>query len=142
MTSIFSSLTSALESSSSVSKTNLKQITKEAAEKLQAKYPDRVPVVITGMDSKITLNKKKYLVPLDLTVGQLVYIIRKNVKDLQPSEAIFIFISDKKILPPTSALVKSIYDEYASDGFIKIDIALENRQMNSLKLLLDYITEF
>ena len=126
MTSIFSSLTSALESSSSVSKTNLKQITKEAAEKLQAKYPDRVPVVITGMDSKITLNKKKYLVPLDLTVGQLVYIIRKNVKDLQPSEAIFIFISDKKILPPTSALVKSIYDEYASDGFIKIDIALEN----------------
>ena len=126
MTSIFSSLTSALESSSSVSKTNLKQITKEAAEKLQAKYPDRVPVVITGMDSKITLNKKKYLVPLDLTVGQLVYIIRKNVKDLQPSEAIFIFISDKKILPPTSALVKSIYDDYASDGFIKIDIALEN----------------
>lgn len=126
MTSIFSSLTSALESSSSVSKTNLKQITKEAAEKLQAKYPDRVPVVITGMDSKITLNKKKYLVPLDLTVGQLVYIIRKNIKDLQPSEAIFIFISDKKILPPTSALVKSIYDEYASDGFIKIDIALEN----------------
>tara|TARA_B000000557_G_scaffold144895_1_gene117598 strand:+ start:900 stop:1289 length:390 start_codon:yes stop_codon:yes gene_type:complete len=126
MTSIFSSLTSALESSSSVSKTNLKQITKEAAEKLQAKYPDRVPVVITGMDSKITLNKKKYLVPLDLTVGQLVYIIRKNIKDLQPSEAIFVFISDKKILPPTSALVKSIYDDYASDGFIKIDIALEN----------------
>ena len=126
MTRIFSSLTSALESSSSVSKTNLKQITKEAAEKLQAKYPDRVPVVITGMDSKITLNKKKYLVPLDLTVGQLVYIIRKNIKDLQPSEAIFVFISDKKILPPTSALVKSIYDDYASDGFIKIDIALEN----------------
>ena len=126
MTSIFSSITSAFESSSSVSTTNLTQITKEAADKLKARYPDRVPVVITGMDPKITISKKKYLVPLDLTIGQLVYIIRKNVKDLQPSEAIFIFISDKEILPPTSALVKSIYDDYASDGFIKIDVALEN----------------
>lgn len=49
-----------------------------------------------------TIDKKKYLVPADLTVGQFVYVIRKRIK-LSPEKAIFIFVNE--ILPPTAGIV-------------------------------------
>ena len=61
------------------------------------------------------LDKKKYLVPADLTVGQFVYVIRKRIK-LSPEKAIFVFVNN--VLPPTAALMSSIYDEHKDDdGF-------------------------
>lgn len=65
-----------------------------------------------------TIDKKKYLVPADLTVGQFVYVIRKRIK-LSPEKAIFIFVDE--VLPPTAALMSSIYDEHKDeDGFLYI----------------------
>jgi hypothetical protein len=45
---------------------------KSEAERIRAKYPDRVPVICEKADrSDIPdIDKKKYLVPADLTVGQ------------------------------------------------------------------------
>jgi GABA(A) receptor-associated protein len=79
------------------------------------------------------IDKKKYLVPADLTVGQFVYVIRKRIK-LSPEKAIFIFVNE--ILPPTAgkhkekvqrtlliilALMSSIYEEHKDeDGFLYI----------------------
>lgn len=40
----------------------------------------------------------RYLVPADITAGQLVYVVRKRVK-LNPEKALFIFV--KNTLPPT-----------------------------------------
>jgi hypothetical protein len=63
-----------------------------------------------------TIDKKKYLVPSDLTVGQFVYVIRKRIK-LAPEKAIFIFVDE--VLPPTAALMSAIYDEHKDeDGFL------------------------
>jgi GABA(A) receptor-associated protein len=87
-----------------------------------------------------TIDKKKYLVPADLTVGQFVYVIRKRIK-LSPEKAIFIFVNE--ILPPTAgnlvlyiiiiitiiytlslsfvALMSAIYEEHKDeDGFLYI----------------------
>lgn len=58
-----------------------------------------------------TIDKKKYLVPSDLTVGQFVYVIRKRIK-LAPEKAIFIFVDE--VLPPTAALMSAIYEEHKS----------------------------
>jgi GABA(A) receptor-associated protein len=68
-----------------------------------------------------TIDKKKYLVPADLTVGQFVYVIRKRIK-LSPEKAIFIFVDE--VLPPTAALMSSIYEEHKDeDGFLYITYA-------------------
>lgn len=48
------------------------------------------------------IDKKKYLVPCDLTVGQFVYVIRKRIK-LQPEKGIFIFVNN--VLPSTGEVV-------------------------------------
>ncbi len=65
-----------------------------------------------------TIDKEKYLVPNDLTVGQFIYVIRKRIK-LSPEKALFIFVDD--VLPPIAALMSSIYEEHKDDdGFLYI----------------------
>jgi GABA(A) receptor-associated protein len=47
-----------------------------------------------------------------------VYVIRKRIK-LSPEKAIFIFVDE--VLPPTAALMSSIYEEHKDeDGFLYI----------------------
>lgn len=52
------------------------------------------------------LEKNKYLVPSDLTVGQFYFLIRKKIQ-LNPEEALFFFVKD--IIPPTSATMGALY---------------------------------
>jgi len=68
--------------------------------RIREKYPDRIPVIVekAGRSDIPDIDKKKYLVPGDLTAGQFVYVIRKRIK-LSPEKAIFIFVNN--ILPPT-----------------------------------------
>lgn len=74
---------------------------KAEADRIRDKYPDRIPVICEKVDKSDipTVDKKKYLVPADLTVGQFVYVIRKRIK-LNPEKAIFIFVN--QVLPPTA----------------------------------------
>ncbi|GAA5997116.1 hypothetical protein JCM5350_000652 [Sporobolomyces pararoseus] len=93
---------------------------KAEAERIRQKYPDRIPVICEKADKTDipAIDKKKYLVPADLTVGQFVYVIRKRIK-LAPEKAIFIFVDE--VLPPTAALMSQIYDEHKDeDGFLYV----------------------
>lgn len=83
---------------------------------IRRKYPERVPVVVekaaTAAATVPDIDKKKYLVPQDLTVGQFIYVVRKRIK-LRPEDAIFVFV--KNVLPPTSALMSQIYEDYKDE---------------------------
>ncbi|ELQ39508.1 Microtubule associated protein [Pyricularia oryzae Y34] len=99
---------------------------KAEAERIRQKYTDRIPVICEKVEKSdiATIDKKKYLVPADLTVGQFVYVIRKRIK-LSPEKAIFIFVQDT--LPPTAALMSSIYELHKDeDGFLYITYSGEN----------------
>ncbi|RKP05965.1 autophagy protein Atg8 ubiquitin like protein [Thamnocephalis sphaerospora] len=99
---------------------------KAEAERIRQKYPDRIPVICEKAERSdiATIDKKKYLVPADLTVGQFVYVIRKRIK-LSSEKAIFIFVND--VLPPTAALMSAVYEEHKDeDGFLYITYSGEN----------------
>jgi len=96
------------------------------ANRIREKYPDRIPVIVEKAErSDIPdIDKKKYLVPADLTVGQFVYVVRKRIK-LSAEKAIFIFV--KNTLPPTAALMSAIYEENKDeDGFLYMTYSGEN----------------
>ncbi|BBH02001.1 Ubiquitin-like superfamily protein [Prunus dulcis] len=96
------------------------------AARIREKYPDRIPVIVEKAErSDIPdIDKKKYLVPADLTVGQFVYVVRKRIK-LSAEKAIFIFV--KNILPPTAAMMSAIYEENKDeDGFLYMTYSGEN----------------
>jgi GABA(A) receptor-associated protein len=90
---------------------------------LEQKYPNRIPVIVEPGTSKTNqlpaLDKRKFLVPADLTISQLVYIIRRRVR-LGESDAIFIYVNNT--LPPASALVSAVRKEHgeAQSGFLFI----------------------
>merc|ERR1712112_814101 len=74
-------------------------------EKIRKKYPDRVPVIV---------EKKKHLVPSDLTVGQFYFLIRKRIH-LRPEDALFFFVNN--VIPPTSATMGALYQEHHEEDF-------------------------
>merc|ERR1712093_176733 len=99
---------------------------KQEAGRIRDKYPDRIPAIVEKADKSdiVDIDKKKYLVPAALTVGQFVYVIRKRIK-LSPEKASFIFVNN--VLPPTAALMSSIYEDHKDDdGFLYISYSGEN----------------
>ena len=100
---------------------------KSESDTILVKYPNRIPIIIER-DSRSKdvpdIDKKKYLVPDDLTMGQFVYVIRRRLK-LEQEKAIFIFVNN--ILPPTSAFVQQVYEEHRDDdGFLYVTYSGEN----------------
>lgn len=93
---------------------------------IKLKYPDRIPVIceVNKRDAQILkLDKKKYLVPTDLTMGQFKYVLRKRIK-LAPEEALFIFVNGT--IPPIAVLMKEIYKTYAdADGYVYFSLCKE-----------------
>ncbi|KAI3378198.1 hypothetical protein SNEBB_004667 [Seison nebaliae] len=84
-------------------------------EKIRAKYyPDRIAVIVERSENaKIpALDKKKFLVPSDLTVGQFYYLIRKRIS-LKPEDSLFFFVDNT--LPNTSSTMGTLYRQYKSD---------------------------
>jgi GABA(A) receptor-associated protein len=91
---------------------------KGEASRIRAKYPDRIPVIVEkAPKSDIPdIDKHKFLVPSDLSVGQFVYVIRKRIK-ITPEKAIFVFVDNT--LPPTAELMSVLYkDKVDPDGFL------------------------
>ncbi|PSR89179.1 Autophagy-related protein like [Actinidia chinensis var. chinensis] len=90
----------------------------EESQDMIAKYPDRVPVVVERY-SKTDLpamEKKKYLVPRDMSVGQFIHILSSRLH-LAPGKALFVFV--KNTLPQTSSLMESVYESFKDeDGFL------------------------
>ena len=101
---------------------------KRAAEaaRIREKYPDRIPVICEKEPRSdiAPVDKRKYLIPIDLTVGQFVYVIRKRIS-IPPEKAIFIFVNNT--LPPTAALMSTVYEQHKDeDGFMYMMYSGEN----------------
>ena len=107
--------------------TNLFCDRKAESDKILAKYPDRIPIICEkNHKSKNTpeIDKNKYLVPVDLTVGQFMYVIRKRMK-LAPEQGIFLFING--YIPSSSHMLNDLYYLYKDDdGFLYITYSSEN----------------
>lgn len=106
--------------------TNIVEKRSSESARILQRFKDRLPVICEKVENSDIqeIDKRKYLVPGDLTVGQFVYVIRKRIK-LPSEKAIFIFVND--ILPPTAALMSTIYEEHKDkDGFLYVLYSGEN----------------
>ena len=93
--------------------------------RIMSKFPDRIPIIVERGNTNIQdIDKNKYLVPKDLTVGQFMYVLRKRIK-LNSEEAFYIFINDT--LPATSQLLSIEYNNNKDkDGFLYVTYAGES----------------
>lgn len=99
----------------------------EESARVLHKYPDRIPIIcekLANQKNLPNLDKKKYLVPCELTVGQFMYVIRKRI-NLKPEEALFLFINNQIV--SGASIIGQIYNYYKdNDGFLYIQYAKEN----------------
>ncbi|CAL5352156.1 unnamed protein product [Camellia sinensis] len=80
----------------------------EESRDMIAKYPDRVPVVVERYSNTDLpeIEKKKYLVPRDMSVGQFIHILSCRLR-LAPGKALF------------ASLMESVYKTFKEeDGFL------------------------
>jgi GABA(A) receptor-associated protein len=100
---------------------------KEEASRVLQKYPDRLPIICekakTAKDCP-DIDKKKYLIPRDLTMGQFIYVVRKRLS-LAPEKAIFLFVGNS--IAPSTSCINEIYNYHKDvDGFLYITYSFEN----------------
>jgi len=95
---------------------------------VRTKYPDRFPVICyalqRGGSPPPALDKHKYLVPGDLSMGQLIFVIRKRMK-VPSTQALFFFVDG--IIPKNTDTISSVYTKYRDpDGFLYVTYSCEN----------------
>jgi GABA(A) receptor-associated protein len=98
---------------------------KSESAKVRERHPDRLPVICEKNETSniADLDKNKFLVPSDLTVGQFVLVVRKRVM-LEPEKAIFIFIDNQ--VPPSAAKMNDLYQKHKDeDGFLYVKYSAE-----------------
>ncbi|KAL8566316.1 Gamma-aminobutyric acid receptor-associated protein-like 2 [Nucella lapillus] len=99
---------------------------KAEASKIKEKYPERIPVIVEKEPrSQIqTMDKRKFLVPSEISVAQFMWIIRKRIQ-LTQVQALYLFVG--KSLPQSSASMNEVYQEHRDeDGFLYIAYSGEN----------------
>ncbi|EFA85097.1 MAP1-LC3 domain-containing protein [Heterostelium album PN500] len=105
---------------------------KHISAKIRNRYKDRLPIIVErAPNSNIPeISKKKFLAPCDMIVSKFVMEIRKHLEETgQATEktAIFLFVKNNTVLPPTSNLISTIYELYKNeDGFLYITYSGEN----------------
>ena len=97
-------------------------------QKIRVKYPDRIPIIIeksvTNSGKIPNMDKHKFLVPADITIGQFMYILRQRIK-LPSKVGMFLFINNKML--STSTLIGAIYNEEKNiDDFLYVTFSGEN----------------
>jgi len=91
------------------------------------KYPNRIPVIVERAVSCKTIgniDKNKYLIPNELTLGQLQYVLRKRLT-LTAEQGIYLFINES-LYPVTTPLHQIYKDSKDEDNFLYVVYAGEN----------------
>ena len=97
------------------------------AARIRSKYPDRIPVIVErDQDTDIPeIDKVKYLVPADLSMGQFQYVIRKRIK-LNPEKSLFFFLESGTIPAGSTVLSQIDMENRNKDGFLYMRYTGEN----------------
>jgi GABA(A) receptor-associated protein len=94
--------------------------------RILSKYPNRIPIICKKAKNQDLppINKNKYLVARDLTIGQFICVIRNRIK-LPSQIAIFLLINGH--IPASASMISELYDNYKDeDGFLYIEYCQEN----------------
>lgn len=101
---------------------------KEECKKMLSKFPDRIPVIVERLPNSDLpqMDRKKFLVPNDIVLGQFIQIIRKRI-NLNAASSIFVFMGEHQKLATITAPMLTIFDENKDvDGFLYVFYTSEN----------------
>ena len=90
------------------------------------KYPDKIPVICEcNGDNVPDIDRKKYLVPSDITMAHFLYVIRKRIK-IKPEQSIYIFVNESVIVAGSQSMGAIYKRHHDLDGFLYTSYSGEN----------------
>ncbi len=105
-------------------------------QQVQAKFPDRICVFVElGGKAVATdlppLDKRKFLVPRDMTVGAFLFMVRKRMV-LPAEKALFVFVGNS--LPVGSTRMSEVYATHGRNGYLTVTCAGESTFGNGINM--------
>ncbi|KAM9313647.1 microtubule-associated protein 1 light chain 3 gamma [Pholidichthys leucotaenia] len=100
-------------------------VRKQEVAGIRSKFPNKVPVIIERYDREKllpALDKTKFLVPQELTMTQLVTIIRNRMA-LLPSQAFYLLVNNGGMASMSLTLLQIYKDYKDEDGFLYMTYA-------------------
>lgn len=100
----------------------------QEAQKMIQSHPDRIPCIVDRSQRSILpmIDKRKYLVPRDLTMGQFMYIIRKRLK-VPETVSLLLMSAKNNSLFTQDITMGLVYEQHRhSDGFLYLIYTGEN----------------
>jgi GABA(A) receptor-associated protein len=100
------------------------------SKKILERFPNNVPV-ICEKDNRVqncNIEKRKYLIHKDITVGQFMFIIRKQLETTNRNQSGFgLFLFTKGTIPSIVEEMGNVYKKYKDDdGYLYINYSFEN----------------
>jgi GABA(A) receptor-associated protein len=97
---------------------------KEYTDKLLKKYPEKVPVIFLTTSNIQSIDKRKFLIPRDIRISELMYVIRKKI-NITPEKALFLNINN--VMPSSNMLLSEAYELYKEkNGILYLTYSTEN----------------
>ncbi|XP_056328756.1 microtubule-associated proteins 1A/1B light chain 3C [Danio aesculapii] len=95
---------------------------------IRSKFPNKLPVIVERYlrEKKLPLlDKSKFLVPNELTLGQFVSLLRSKIV-LEASQALYLLVSGKN-MSCLSASMGEVYSQFRDpDGFLYMTYASQD----------------
>ncbi|XP_034739591.1 microtubule-associated proteins 1A/1B light chain 3C [Etheostoma cragini] len=92
---------------------------------IRTKFPNKLPVIVERYLREKTLpllDKTKFLVPFELTLGQFLCLLRNKIA-LDSTQALFLLVAEKSMSCMSSSMGE-VYSRYSdTDGFLYITYA-------------------
>ena len=95
---------------------------KKDSDGILAEHPDKLPIIVERYKDEMglpVLDKIKYLVPFEMTLGTLSSIIRKRLQ-LNSTQTLFLIVNQKNVFCASTPLGEIYAAEKDNDGFLYI----------------------
>ncbi|XP_066575163.1 microtubule-associated proteins 1A/1B light chain 3C [Amia ocellicauda] len=95
---------------------------------IRSKFPNKIPVIVERYSGETVLpplDKTKFLVPQEMTMGQFICLLRSRVV-LCGTQALFVFVLGRALCCLSSSMAEVYTSHHDRDGFLYLCYASQD----------------